>query len=60
VASPAAPGGFLRLAECHPVTEMLADDGRTVRYDYVNREPTRWDEPGNCTDSGVEPEQHVH
>jgi SAM-dependent methyltransferase len=51
-----APGGFLYLSEFHPVTDMLADDGRTVQYDYFNREPTRWDEPGTYTDSAVEPQ----
>ncbi|WP_031067953.1 class I SAM-dependent methyltransferase [Streptomyces sp. NRRL WC-3742] len=45
-----APGGFLYLAEFHPVTEVLAEDGRTVEGDYFHRDPIVVDEPGSYAD----------
>jgi SAM-dependent methyltransferase len=30
------PGGFLYLVEFHPLSDMLGDDGRTVRQDYFD------------------------
>jgi SAM-dependent methyltransferase len=36
VASLLSPGGFLYLVEFHPVTDMLGDDGRTVKHDYFD------------------------
>lgn len=41
-----APGGFLYLAEFHPVADVLADDGRTVEGDYFLRDPIVVDAPG--------------
>lgn len=46
-----APGGFLYLAEFHPVTDMLDDDDRpTVARDYFDRGPHVYDEPGTYAD----------
>ncbi|WP_225844744.1 bifunctional 2-polyprenyl-6-hydroxyphenol methylase/3-demethylubiquinol 3-O-methyltransferase UbiG [Streptomyces sp. HPF1205] len=36
VSSLLEPGGALYLAEFHPVTDILGDDGRTVEYDYFH------------------------
>lgn len=48
-----APGGFLYLAELHPVADVLADDGRTVEHDYFERGPIVVDEPGTYADPGA-------
>ncbi|MFE7564404.1 class I SAM-dependent methyltransferase [Kitasatospora sp. NPDC057500] len=45
-----APGGFLYLAEFHPFGDTLAEDGRTVEYDYFQAEGTVWNEAGTYTD----------
>ncbi|MFI9331380.1 class I SAM-dependent methyltransferase [Kitasatospora sp. NPDC052868] len=45
-----APGGFLYLAEFHPFSDVLAEDGLTVESDYFQREPFVWDEPGTYAD----------
>ncbi|TDD26315.1 class I SAM-dependent methyltransferase [Actinomadura sp. KC06] len=45
-----APGGFLYLAEHHPVADVLADDGRTFEHDYFQRGPIVVDEPGTYAD----------
>ncbi|MFE6866312.1 class I SAM-dependent methyltransferase [Kitasatospora sp. NPDC057692] len=55
VATLLAPGGFLYLAEFHPFAETLAEDGRTVEYDYFDREGTVWDEPSTYTDGELAP-----
>ena len=47
-----APGGFLYLAEFHPYSDILAEDGRTVEYDYFRQDATVWDEPDTYTDGG--------
>ncbi|MFC5665190.1 class I SAM-dependent methyltransferase [Kitasatospora misakiensis] len=52
-ASLVAPGGFLYLAEFHPFGDTLADDGRTVEYDYFNRAATVWDDPSTYTEGEV-------
>ena len=44
-----APGGFLYLAEFHPFADTLADDGRTVQFDYFAQDATVWDEPDTYT-----------
>jgi 2-polyprenyl-3-methyl-5-hydroxy-6-metoxy-1,4-benzoquinol methylase len=45
------PGGFVYLSEFHPAGDMLDDEeGRTVAYDYFDRGPRHWDEPGTYTD----------
>jgi SAM-dependent methyltransferase len=50
VAALVAPGGFLYLAEFHPVADVLADDGLTVEDDYFQREPDVVDAPGAYAD----------
>lgn len=40
------PGGFLYLADGHPMSQVLADDTLTVANRYFAQEPERWDEPG--------------
>ncbi|HEX2315398.1 MAG TPA: class I SAM-dependent methyltransferase [Thermomonospora sp.] len=50
------PGGFLYLVEFHPAGDMLDDEeGRTVAYDYFDRGPHHWDEPGTYTGDGAPP-----
>jgi len=46
-----APGGFLYLAEYHPITDVLAEDGRTVEGDYFRRDPMVFDAPGTYADA---------
>ncbi|MFB6893989.1 class I SAM-dependent methyltransferase [Kitasatospora sp. NPDC056327] len=50
-----SPGGFLYLAEFHPFADILGDDGRTVEYDYFDRDATVWDDPSTYTDGEVPP-----
>lgn len=45
-----APGGFLYLAEFHPVADVLADDGRTIEGNYFQRDPIIVDAPGTYAD----------
>ncbi|MDC0767477.1 class I SAM-dependent methyltransferase [Streptomyces sp. HD] len=46
-ASLVAPGGFLYLAEFHPVTDVLDDEtGSRVVRDYFDRDAQVWDVPG--------------
>lgn len=49
-ASLVAPGGFLYLAEFHPFSDILADDGKTVELDYFSTEPRTWTEGETYTD----------
>ncbi|WP_069171863.1 class I SAM-dependent methyltransferase [Streptomyces griseus] len=50
-ASLVAPGGFLYLAECHPLGECLDDaTGSTVTYDYFSRDPWVDETPGTYAD----------
>jgi SAM-dependent methyltransferase len=49
-ASLVADGGFLYLAEFHPVTDVLGDDGRTVEYDYFAIGGETYDFPYTYTD----------
>ncbi|MEU9474597.1 class I SAM-dependent methyltransferase [Streptomyces sp. NPDC048191] len=53
-ASLVAPGGFLYLAEFHPLTEALdqATGSRIVR-DYFSRDATVYDEPGTYAEPGA-------
>ncbi|MFF4755332.1 class I SAM-dependent methyltransferase [Streptomyces sp. NPDC002514] len=53
VAELLAPGGFLYLAEFHPVADILAEDGRTVEGDYFRRAPVVEDAPGTYADTGA-------
>lgn len=43
-------GGVLYLAEFHPFTEVLGDDGKSVEVDYFDDQGTTWDEPDTYTD----------
>jgi hypothetical protein len=45
-----APGGFLYLAEFHPLHGVMADDDLTVEYPYFHEAPMVWDEPGSYAD----------
>ncbi|MFG3202095.1 class I SAM-dependent methyltransferase [Streptomyces sp. NPDC048192] len=50
-ASLVAPGGFLYLAEFHPITEVLdGETGTRVVRDYFDRNAQVWDEPGSYAD----------
>ncbi|MFE4358180.1 class I SAM-dependent methyltransferase [Kitasatospora sp. NPDC056800] len=50
IASLITPGGFLYLAEYHPVADVLADDGRGFAEDYFERTPIVVDYPGTYAD----------
>jgi 2-polyprenyl-3-methyl-5-hydroxy-6-metoxy-1,4-benzoquinol methylase len=54
VAALVAPGGFLYLAEFHPVHHVLGDDDVTVEYPYFHEAPMVWDEPGSYADRAAE------
>ena len=53
-ASLVVPGGFLYLAEFHPVSDILADDGKTIELDYFSTEPRVWNEGFTYTDGGAQ------
>ncbi|AZK95515.1 MULTISPECIES: class I SAM-dependent methyltransferase [Streptomyces] len=54
-ASFVAPGGFLYLAEFHPITDVLDDEtGSRIVHDYFAREPWQEDEPGTYADRSAE------
>jgi SAM-dependent methyltransferase len=50
VAELLAPGGLLHLWEFHPLTDVLADDGRTLAYDYFDATGRTFDFPHTYTD----------
>ncbi|MFF7357534.1 MULTISPECIES: class I SAM-dependent methyltransferase [Streptomyces] len=53
-ASLVAPGGFLYLAEFHPITEALDDaTGSRVVRDYFARDAQVWEEPGTYADQSA-------
>ena len=55
VAALLRPGGFLYLAEFHPITWVFGDEDLTVAYDYFHHdEPEVWDEPGTYADLEAE------
>ena len=58
-ASLVAPGGFLYLAEFHPFSDILAEDGKTVELDYFETEPRMWTEGETYTDYTAEPTDGV-
>lgn len=58
-ASLVAPGGFLYLAELHPVTDMFGDDGRTVERSYFRDGPEVYDGPGSYVDPDAETEHNL-
>lgn len=49
-ASLVRPGGFLYLSEFHPFTGVFGEENLTVTYDYFQKEPQVWDEPGTYAD----------
>jgi SAM-dependent methyltransferase len=59
VASLLLPGGFLYLAEFHPVSMCLGPDGSAMAKDYFQREPFVSYEPGTYADLAA-PTQHNH
>lgn len=50
VASLLAPGGRLYVAEFHPITDVLDEDGAAVVGDYFRREPHVFHEAGSYVD----------
>ncbi|WP_062216317.1 bifunctional 2-polyprenyl-6-hydroxyphenol methylase/3-demethylubiquinol 3-O-methyltransferase UbiG [Streptomyces sp. NBRC 109706] len=50
VASSLTMGGFLYLAEFHPVSDVLGEDGSRVEFDYFDGSPERVDYPHTYTD----------
>jgi SAM-dependent methyltransferase len=50
VAGLLADGGTCYLAEFHPLTDLLAEDGRSVAHDYFDRRPQVEDYPHTYTD----------
>ncbi|RKN37513.1 class I SAM-dependent methyltransferase [Streptomyces hoynatensis] len=60
VAGLLAPGGVLYLAEFHPLSDLLGEDGRSVEVDYFAEEPRREDYPHTYTDGPpLEKTRHV-
>ncbi|MEU5404078.1 methyltransferase domain-containing protein [Streptomyces sp. NPDC005963] len=54
-ASLVAPGGFLYIAEFHPLTDTLDDEtGSRIVHDYFAKEPWIEDTPGTYADLGAE------
>lgn len=60
VASLVKPGGFLYLAEFHPLADIFADTTLDVTSDYFHSEPQIWDEPGTYTEAGIETKQNLN
>lgn len=55
VASLLRPGGFLYLAEFHPISGVFGDEDLTAVHDYfAGEEPQVWDEPGTYADFEAE------
>ena len=54
-----APGGFLYLAEFHPISDVLADDGKTIELDYFSTEPRVWNEGVTYTDGPAQEDNTV-
>ena len=50
MASLAAPGGLLYLAEFHPFTHVFSDDDLTVQYAYFHDEPFDFESAGSYAD----------
>ncbi|MEU5613259.1 class I SAM-dependent methyltransferase [Streptomyces sparsogenes] len=43
-------GGFVYLAEFHPLTELLGEDGKSLEHDYFQTRPETYDFPHTYTD----------
>jgi len=55
-----APGGFLYLAETHPVQDVLDDDsGSTFDLDYFDAGPIVWEEEGSYADPDADTDANV-
>lgn len=55
-----APGGFLYVAESHPVQDVLDDDtGTTFDLDYFDIGPIVWEEEGSYADPDAETDANV-
>ncbi|WP_007518967.1 MULTISPECIES: class I SAM-dependent methyltransferase [Pseudofrankia] len=55
-----APGGFLYLAETHPVQDVLDDEsGSTFDLDYFDIGPVVWEEEGSYADPDAETDANV-
>ncbi|HEX8802988.1 MAG TPA: SAM-dependent methyltransferase, partial [Acidimicrobiales bacterium] len=50
VAALVAPGGFLYLAEFHPIGNVFADDDLTAAYPYFHDAPMEWEDAGSYAD----------
>ncbi|MEV0675639.1 class I SAM-dependent methyltransferase [Actinosynnema sp. NPDC050436] len=50
VASLLADGGFLYLAEFHPLSYVPGEDGRSLAHDYFQPDAETWDDPHTYTD----------
>ncbi|RRS01618.1 class I SAM-dependent methyltransferase [Glycomyces terrestris] len=60
-ASLVAPGGFLYLAEFHPLCDTLDwDTGTRLARSYLDREPMVFDEPGTYTDGEAATEHNLN
>jgi SAM-dependent methyltransferase len=60
VASLLAPGGFLYLAEFHPLSNVLDwDTGTRFTRDYLDKEPVVVDAPGTYVDFSAATEQNL-
>lgn len=53
------PGGFLYLAEFHPISNVFYDDGLTVGFPYFEPDGNRWDDAGTYTDPDAVTEHNV-
>lgn len=53
-ASLVRPGGFLYVSEFHPFSWVFGDEDLSVVYDYFQKEPIVWDEPGTYADLEAE------
>jgi SAM-dependent methyltransferase len=48
------PGGFLYVSEFHPFSWVFGDEDLSVTYDYFQKNPFIWDEPGTYADLDAE------
>jgi SAM-dependent methyltransferase len=58
-ASLVAPGGFLYLAEFHPIMDVFDDDRLEVVEPYFRGEARRWDTPGSYVDEAAVTEHNA-
>lgn len=60
-ASLVAPGGFLYLAEFHPLVDVLDwETGTRIERGYLDGEPMVFDEPGTYTDGDAETQSNLN